>query len=235
MKPWGFQGKHFHVVSVFCVWEHRACGAGSGAGSRQHAAAARTVLSSVQNMEEDWEQALFRKIGLDFHFLVLYQWEICKKKYMVSQNPAGVFLIQRPKPAWEKHLGSRVSTARADRVWPVFTSWTDPFEGIKQVLLCVRGCSTHSSLHRANSHFLGWGSAARWDPLAGKVSHLNCRAAEFLCPHPPRQKSLSSISMLPLLPLRWDLFLQLNSKCFINSSSVCKWTLKIDYFFVCFS
>lgn len=38
----------------------------------------------------------------------------------------------------------------------VFTSSADPFEGSKHVLLCVRGSSTHSSLHRAeNSRVLG--------------------------------------------------------------------------------
>lgn len=73
-----------------------------------------------------------------------------------------------------------------------------------------------------------------WDLLAEKVSHLNGRAGEFLCPSP--RTTLTSISILPLWPLRQDFLLQLNSKCFLNSSSLCKETLKIDYFlFVSFS
>lgn len=177
------------------------------------------------------------RLELEFQFLLPVS-EKCVKYGEPKHSRS--FLVQKPKPAWEKH---------SDVGWPllipsgfgqfengdVFTSQTDPSEGSKHGLCCVRGGSiTPCSTQLKTPGFFGRGT--RWDPFSGKINHRSCRAGEFLCPHPPAEKTLPSVSMLPFLPLRQDFLLQPNSKCFINSSSVCKWTLKIDYFlFVSFS
>lgn len=96
------------------------------------------------------------RLKLEFQFLLPVS-EKCVKYGEPKRSRR--FLVQKPKPAWEKH---------SDVGWPllipsgfgqfengdVFTSQTDPSEGSKHGLCCVRGGSTHSLLHTAENSWV---------------------------------------------------------------------------------
>lgn len=206
-----------------------SAGLGVVQGHVKRAPAARTTPRFVQNVEKSWGRASCWEIEIGKLVSSPCQWEMCKIWWAKTQQEIFWFRNQNRPGKSTQMLGDLCSF----------------YQDLASLKMGMFSQAKLTPLRAANMVCVVWGVIAPTSQLKTLVSLDEAQGGIYILQKSilwavgqesssahthPLKKTLPSISMLPFWPLRQDFLLQLNSKCFINSSSVCKWTLKIDYF-----